>query len=238
MKRSREDVPSSVVQDQRTKGEKGQTLIEEIATVEEKHSILVRFPCLDFFRDAHLCEVTVDSKETEGGNGNNDTNNKNSEGEENTNDNGNKKENETRYFSPDAVTFKEGTLETDHPIVLVHTQHYGTMEFEGTWCDVHGPQVSPAPLSNRIVVHLCKKSSEQAVIARGSISGESNSNESHHTVDVNSVEAGVEVASLLKHPSVGVTADEARRWEVARNASWAYSRIDVPCATLVLRRVK
>ncbi|ORC91686.1 uncharacterized protein TM35_000052820 [Trypanosoma theileri] len=252
MKRSREDVPSRDAQDQQKTSEEGQKLIEEIVTVEETHSILVRFPCLDFFRDARLCEVTVGSKEAEGDNSNHDKNNennKNSEGDENTsvnnnnnniNNNNRNNGNETKYFSPDAVTFKDGTLETDHPIVLVHTQHYGIMEFEGTWCDVHVPQTSTTPLSNRVVVQLCEKSSEQALLDGISTNGESQMKESQHgtVVDAKSVGAGVEVASLLKHPSVGVTADDARGLQAARNASWAYGRIDVPCATLVLHRVK
>ncbi|KEG13479.1 hypothetical protein DQ04_00981090 [Trypanosoma grayi] len=200
-------------------------LVEEIVTVEETQSVLIRLPCLDFFRDAHVCERAADTAcgceaPTEGG------------------------EEGVLQFAPDAFTVKSGTLETPHPVVVLHSQQYGEIVFEGSWCELNDRNVSAAPLSNHVVVQLCEKGDEQP--AKGGASTNNNSssssisshtNEPRISTDKKSTATGIEVASLLKHPSVGITADDARGLQKARNASWAYGRIDVPCATLVLRRV-
>ncbi|KAG8346044.1 hypothetical protein ERJ75_000194100 [Trypanosoma vivax] len=204
-------------------------LVEEIVTVEETQTILVRFPFLDFFRNAHVCEMATDRGVSDNGGG----------------------ANTRTEFAPHSLVFKEGTLETSHPVVLLKTLEHGEMEFEGSWCDVHRPTAGVPPMSNRVIVHLSEKGSGLGGAAKGGnyhsqstvgsnvaqdsgVSGKSQvSGEAGHDVA-----SGAGVASLLKHSAVGVTADDARGRETARNASWTYDRIDVHCATLLLHRVK
>ncbi|KAF8283737.1 hypothetical protein TcG_01707 [Trypanosoma cruzi] len=199
-------------------------LKEEILTVEETQTVLVRLPCLDFFRDAHICEEAAANGRAEATH----------EGDER----------HPSRFRADGLTFKSGTLETAHPVVVLRTKEYGEMEFEGSWVDSHEKSFFGAPSSNRVVVQLCERGDEQTEkrihgsVHDASGSGSGAFNEPRSVSDKRGASTGVGVASLLKHPSVGITADEARGRKRARNESWGYGRIDVPCATLVLRRVK
>ncbi|ESL11363.1 hypothetical protein TRSC58_00888 [Trypanosoma rangeli SC58] len=200
------------------------SFVEEVETVEETHTVLVRLPCLDFFRDAHICEEATPlgtaAAADEGG------------------------ERGGPQLSAGGLMFRKDTLETAHPIVVIRTQAYGEMEFEGSWSESHERSVFDAPSSNRVVVQLCERNEESTAKGNhsmindmgGSVKGAVS--EQRSAADTGALSTGVEVASLLKHPSVGITADEARGRQKARNASWGYDRIDVPCATLVLRRVK
>lgn len=225
MKRGRSaEQDRGVTLTERAQSHDGASLVEEIVTVEETRSILVRFPCLDFFRDAHMCEVATPQS-------GDSTSSREGEGQT------------AAQFFPDALTFKPGTLETSRPVVLLRTAELGEVEFEGSWQDSAETTLFTAPLSNRVVVQLCEKGDDRAAKNHHHKShhrgdGAGTGSESRFGDDTTRTAPGVEVASLLKHPSVGITADEARRRQKAHSASWAYSRIDVPCATLVLRRVK
>ncbi|CBH17053.1 hypothetical protein, conserved [Trypanosoma brucei gambiense DAL972] len=200
-----------------------ESFVEEILTVEEKRTILLRFPCLDFFRNAHICETLCNSAQdaSKGGTSGMET-----------------------KFAPEALRFDADTLETPHPIVRLRTREFGELVFEGTWCQVSEINGGRGSMSNRVVVHLCERSDEQS-------SGEVDKAVSGDNVGINRSNkspllsgsgsnslSGSGVASLLKHSSVGVTADDARGQRRAQNALWFYNRIDVPCGTLVLARVK
>ncbi|RNF08269.1 uncharacterized protein Tco025E_07457 [Trypanosoma conorhini] len=206
----------------RTRTDDDASLVEEIATVEETCTVLLRLPCLDFFRDAHICEeaaphgAAADEGDDRGW---------------------------PRFFAG-GLAFRSGTLETARPVVVLRTQAHGEIEFEGSWSESHESRLFEAPSSNRVVVQLCERGEDTTAKgddgmaeevgghARGAV------NDQRLAAAPGGPATGVGVASLLKHPSVGITADEARGWQKARNASWGYDRIDVPCATLVLRRVR
>ncbi|RNE99805.1 hypothetical protein TraAM80_07997 [Trypanosoma rangeli] len=200
------------------------SFVEEVETVEETHTVLVRLPCLDFFRDAHICEEAAPH----------DTASAADEWDERG----------RPRLSAGGLMFRNNTLETAHPIVVIRTQAYGEMEFEGSWSESHEGNVFETPSSNRVVVQLCERNDESTTKGNYSMINDMGGgvkgvvSEQRSAADTGAPSTGVEVASLLKHPSVGITADEARGRQKARNASWCYDRIDVPCATLVLRRVK
>lgn len=173
------------------------TLVEEVEEVIEMETILLRFPCFDFFRNVHMCETTEGSAR----------------------------------FAPEALAFVSHTLATSTPVVVLNGGSSNEMVFEGQWCDVVGDGLAT---TNRAVVHLCA----EADAAPSSPMQETFAAAAPSSLPDSSSATSPPVASLLPHATTGVTADEERRARTEQLKGWVYDRIDVPCAVLVMQRVR
>lgn len=107
---------------------------EEIVTVEEQSSILVRFPCFDFFRNVHICEgMAADPPSPE------------AQGED--------VQASSLVFRPEALVFVPGTIDTDRPLAVLNAGLSSEMHFAGHWEECTGRNGLPE-YTNRAIVHL------------------------------------------------------------------------------------
>lgn len=223
------------------------TVIEEVVDVPEDVTILLRFPCFDFFHHVKVCETaegnsaeattqTSTSSQTET---QSKTDNLSRLARTNTTTSSSSGSSSTR-FAPEALRFKTNTLDTDRPVAVLNGGTANEMIFEGRWCEVCG---DGAAVTNRAVVHLRPPSAAASATASTAAAG---------TVPPSSINAGgagaavapsvhdsaPSVASLFTHVADGVTADEERRLRAAEQQGWTYDRVDVPSAVLVMHRLR
>lgn len=231
------------------------SVIEETCEVEETHTVLVRFPCFDFFRHVRVCERARDPQPA-------------------TSDDAAKASaslatalSDTAFrsgappvtsthdtaeaaFAPEAAVFIPGTLETDTPRLLLNGGTPHEMLFEGQWTEVAGEGVS---VTNRAVVHVSAKTAGIPVppaappLNSSSIVSDAAASPELARTTVESFPASSSqatatsappIASLLTHTLAGVTADEERRQRAEQQKGWTYDRVDVPSAVLVMHRVR
>ncbi|KPA80917.1 hypothetical protein ABB37_04317 [Leptomonas pyrrhocoris] len=194
------------------------SVVEEIEEVHEYQTILLRFPCFDFFRNVHLCEMAGDDLGKP-------ASSSTALAAPETRTRGEAK------FAPEALQFLTHTLDTDTPIAVLNRGAASEMVFEGQWCEVSGDGTA---VTNRAVVHLASEAAgplTQTSEVPSAVAASSSSASSAR-------ETSSAVASLLPHAVAGVTADEERRARTEQLQGWVYDRVDVPSAVLVMQRVR
>ncbi|KPI87696.1 hypothetical protein ABL78_3234 [Leptomonas seymouri] len=196
------------------------SVIEEIEDVYEYQTILLRFPCFDFFRNVHLCEVASDNLDE-------------SSSTHAAPASSSSRARREMSFAPEALQFLPNTLETDAPIAVLNRGTASEMIFEGQWCEAVGDGTA---VSNRAVVHLTSETAEPSAQTSDMPSSAAVSVSASSASPV--LETPSPVASLLPHAVAGVTADEERYARTEQLRGWVYDRVDVPSAVLVMQRVR
>ncbi|KAG5499248.1 hypothetical protein JIQ42_04061 [Leishmania sp. Namibia] len=231
------------------------SVIEETCAVEEVHTVLVRFPCFDFFRHVRVCERARDPRPATCDSSVKASASPATELPDTISCDGappltllHDAANTT--FAPEAALFVPGTLETDTPLLLLNAGTPQEMLFEGHWSEVAGEGVS---ITNRAVVHVSPKTAGAAVpsaalpsssssIVRSVAKSPELACRTAESLPASSSQAtatsALPIASLLTHTLAGVTADEDRRQRAEQLKGWAYDRIDVPSGVLVMHRVR
>lgn len=227
------------------------TLVEEVDDVEEVHTVLVRFPCFDYFRNVHLCEgrsvappkaataVVGRKSPTSAAAGRWDSVAGSSSGGTVLATSQPPKPAPESAFVPGAVSFVADTLETDTPVLLVNAGTPRKMRFTGQWCEVAGNGVAA---SNRAILHVAPKPGTDAGGGTDSSTGVDALRPATEDGGVGaspsqgSAGTSQPIPSLFPHAVSGVTADEKRHQQAELRKGWVYDRIDVPSAVLVMHR--
>lgn len=201
------------------------TVVEETEEVIEDVTILLRFPCFDFFRHVQLCEARDGHRRDAA------TTATEPPTAVITKADTILRQAKSTRFAPEALRFAAGTLNTDAPVAVLNGGTAHEMVFEGQWCEVCGDGTA---VTNRAVVHLQNASATASATHRSS---------SASTLDAavrqpSPAELTLPVASLLPHTVAGVTADEERRARAEDQHRWSYDRVDVPSAVLVMHRAR
>ncbi|KAG5501450.1 hypothetical protein JKF63_03279 [Porcisia hertigi] len=229
------------------------SVIEEVCVVEEVHTVLVRFPCFDFFRHVRLCEGTRDPLSSVYGDVKSSATLANDLSDTVVDDRAHPPTSSCcaadAVFVPEAAFFIPGTLETDTPQLLLNSGTPHEMRFEGQWAEVAG---EGACITNRAIVHVSANAREVAAspgarhlqplpTASAAAKPSELAGLTTEALPASSSPAtaasAIPVASLLTHTFAGVTADEERRLRAEQQKGWTYDRIDVPSAVLVMHRV-
>lgn len=225
------------------------SVVEEIDEVHEYHTILLRFPCFDFFRHVHLCETSrpavaehaedlAPRAATAAASTHAPSVNKTAASATDTipeTPSSSLSPHGAVRFAPEALQFVPHTLATDRPVAVLNEGTTNVMVFEGQWSEVVGDGTA---VTNRAVVHLA---SEEAVVAqtgRPPTPSSSLMPAPASRSPAAAASAPSPVASLLPHADAGVTADEERRTRTEQLRGWVYDRVDVPSAVLVMQRVR
>ncbi|CAM45384.1 conserved hypothetical protein [Leishmania braziliensis MHOM/BR/75/M2904] len=232
------------------------SVIEETCEVEEVHTVLVRFPCFDFFRHVRVCERTRDPRPVKSSDAVKGSAIPARELPDVVISDGGAPPITSSHgvaeaaFTPEAALFIPGTLETDTPQLLLNAGTPCEMRFEGQWTEVIGEGAS---ITNRAIVHVSSKTTGTAVppaalpLSSSAVVSDAAKSPEPACLNVESLPASSSqatttpaqpIASLLTHTLAGVTADEERRQRAEQRKGWTYDRIDVPSAVLVMHRVR
>jgi hypothetical protein len=225
-------------------------VVEEMEEVTEYQTILLRFPCFDFFRHVHLCETTIgEEEEVQGGGSSPQLPHPSPELSEGGAAevqpgpkpsakvwSGPRTGHESR-FAPQALQFVPNTLATDTPVAVLNGGTANEMIFEGQWCEVAGDGTA---VTNRAVLHLSPEKTTRPAQRMSEVPNTERPSPPSASFAASPVAptTSIPVASLLPHAAVGVTADEERRARTEDLKGWVYDRVDVPTAVLVMRRVR
>lgn len=104
-------------------------IYEDIETV---RSVLVRFPCFDFFNHVGLCEETVNGTESEGSS-------------------------PRTVFRPEAVHIDKNSLTTEHPTMVLNKGTEKEMHFRGCWSEID----TTRHITNRAILRINKHEAEE-----------------------------------------------------------------------------
>lgn len=114
--------------------------------VEVVRSVLIRFPCFDFFSHVGLCEE--EQRAAEGGDTASDP-----------------------IFRPDAVIIDKQSLTTEHPVLVLNKGTEKEMRFRGYWSDVDTMQ----HVTNRAVLCMKKHEAQEGDTVDATKSGDTQS---------------------------------------------------------------